>query len=98
MVSAQLCPNLDRPVAGEGEDQLLVDEQAAQDAAHVGVQHFQELPWISFFSHRSPGLVEDIMGLARIKCTVILTSLRPELYDVGSHMKKKTLFKSTKLY
>ena len=34
------------------------------------------------------GLVEDIAGLARTECTLILTSSRPELYDVGSHRKK----------
>ena len=35
-----------------------------------------------------PGLIEDITGLARTECTLILTSSRPELYDVGSHRKK----------
>ena len=33
-------------------------------------------------------------GLSIVECTLILTSSRPELYYVGSHRKKKTLFKS----
>ena len=42
--------------------------------------------------YKHPGLVEDIASLARTECILILTSSRPELYDIGSHRKKKTKY------
>ena len=52
---------------------------------------------MSDFFYFNPGLLEDIAGLARTEYTLILTSSRPELCDVGSHRKKKHIVQEYKI-